>query len=277
MNKIEQIEEHISELREHLKNHELYYHLLEVQDIKVFMEKHVYAVWDFMSLLKALQQRLTCISIPWKPSKNAKTARFINEIVLGEETDVNELGVPKSHFEMYIEAMNEVGADTEKILHFVNSTNSIKDIVGRIQSSNLKKAEKEFLKFTFKIIETNEEHKIAAAFTFGREDLIPDMFLAIIDKSNHNDENKFPKLSYYLNRHIELDGDEHGPLSLEMISELCGDDESKWNDVLQTSVEALKKRISLWDEITEEIKQRKRAYKLLKAEMSGATDIYSRC
>ena len=262
MNKIEQIEEHISELREHLKNHELYYHLSEVQDIKVFMEKHVYAVWDFMSLLKALQQRLTCISIPWKPSKNAKTARFINEIVLGEENDVTELGVPKSHFEMYIEAMKEVGADTEKILHFINSTNSIKDIVGRIQSSNLKKAEKEFLKFTFKIIETNEEHKIAAAFTFGREDLIPDMFLAIIDKSNHNDENKFPKLSYYLNRHIELDGDEHGPLSLEMISELCGDDESKWNDVLQTSVEALKKRISLWDEITEEIKQRKPAYSI---------------
>jgi len=262
MNKIEQIEEHISELRENLKNHELYYHLSEVQDIKVFMEKHVYAVWDFMSLLKALQQRLTCISNPWKPSKNAKIARFINEIVLGEETDVNESGVPKSHFEMYIEAMNEVGADTEKILHFVNSTNSIKDIVGTIQSSNLEKAEKEFLKFTFQTIQSNEEHKIAAAFTFGREDLIPDMFLAIIDKSNHHQKNKFPKLTYYLNRHIELDGDEHGPLSLEMISELCGDDENKWNDVLQTSVEALQKRIGLWNEIAEDIKQRKPAYNI---------------
>ena len=254
MKKIEQIERHILELRESLKNHALYYHLSDVQDIKIFMEKHIYAVWDFMSLLKALQQQLTCISIPWKPSYNAKTARFINEIVLGEETDVNENGIRKSHFEMYIEAMNEVGASTEKILHFVKSTNSIDDIVSRIQNSNLKKAEKEFLEFTFKTIETREVHKIAAAFTFGREDLIPDMFLAIIDKSNHNHENKFPKLSYYLNRHIELDGDEHGPLSTEMISELCGDDESKWDDVLQTSVEALKKRISLWDEITDEIK-----------------------
>jgi len=259
MNKIEQIEVHISELRENLKNHELYYHLSEVQDVKVFMEKHVYAVWDFMSLLKALQQRLTCISIPWKPSNNAKTARFINEIVLGEETDVNELGVPKSHFEMYIEAMNEVGADTEKIVNFVNSTHLEKDIVGKIQSSNLKKAEKEFLKFTYKTIETNEVHKIAAAFTFGREDLIPDMFFAIIDKSNHNHKNKFPKLTYYLERHIELDGDEHGPLSLEMISELCGDDENKWNDVIQISVEALQKRIDLWNEITDDIKQRKPA------------------
>lgn len=262
MKKIEQIERHILELRESLKNHALYYHLSDVQDIKIFMEKHIYAVWDFMSLLKALQQQLTCISIPWKPSNNAKTARFINEIVLGEETDVNENGIRKSHFEMYIEAMNEVGASTEKILHFVKSTNSIDDIVSRIQNSNLKIAEKEFLEFTFKTIETREVHKIAAAFTFGREDLIPDMFLAIIDKSNHNHENKFPKLSYYLNRHIELDGDEHGPLSLEMISELCGNDESKWDDVLQTSVEALKKRISLWDEITDEIKQRKPAYNI---------------
>ena len=262
MNNNEQIEEHVSALRENLKNHELYTHLSEVQDIKIFMEKHVYAVCDFMSLLKALQQQLTCISVPWKPSNNGKTARLINEIVLGEETDVNEKGIPKSHFEMYIEAMNEVGADSEKILQFVKSTNSIEDIFDRIQNSNLKKAEKEFLEFTFKTIETREVHKIAAAFTFGREELIPDMFLAIIDKSNHNHGNKFPKLSYYLNRHIELDGDEHGPLSLEMISELCGDDESKWNDVLKTSVEALKKRISLWDEITEEIKQRKPAYNI---------------
>ena len=262
MNKIEEIEGHISELRESLKNHELYNHLSEVQDIKIFMEKHVYAVWDFMSLLKALQQRLTCISTPWKPTKNAKTARFINEIVLGEETDVNELGVPKSHFEMYIDAMNEVGANSDKILKLINSINSIQDIIDNFHNSELKKAEKEFLEFTFKTIETNEIHKIAAAFTFGREDLIPDMFIAIINKSNKSHENKFPKLSYYLNRHIELDGDEHGPLSLEMISELCGDNENKWNEVLEVSIEALKKRIGLWNEITDEIRQRKPAYNI---------------
>ena len=262
MSKIAQIEEQISELREELKNHELYHHLSEVKDIKIFMEKHVYAVWDFMSLLKALQHQLTCISIPWKPSNNAKTARFINEIVLGEETDVNEKGVPKSHFEMYIDAMNEVGASSEKIFKLVNSTNSMHDIMENLHSSNLKKAEKEFLEFTFKIIETKETHKIAAAFTFGREDLIPDMFIAIIDKSNNNRENKFPKPTYYLNRHIELDGDEHGPLSLEMVSELCGNNESKWNDVLEVSIEALKKRVSLWDEITKEIKQSKPVYEI---------------
>jgi predicted metal-dependent hydrolase len=88
------------------------------------------------------------------------------------------------------------------------------------------------------------------------------MFIAIINKSNKSHENKFPKLSYYLNRHIELDGDEHGHLSLEKISELCGDNENKWNEVLEVSKEALKKRIGLWNEITEEIRQRKPAYNI---------------
>lgn len=262
MNQIERIEEQISALRESLKNHELYYHLSEVEDIKTFMEKHVYAVWDFMSLLKALQHQLTCISLPWRPSHNAKTARFINEIVLGEESDVNEKGIPRSHFEMYIEAMSEVGADSGKILKLVNTVDSIQDIIEHLDSADLKKAEKEFLEFTFKVIQTGETHKIAAAFTFGREDLIPDMFIAIIDKSNNKHENKFPKLTYYLNRHIELDGDEHGPLSLEMIAELCGNDQAKWDEVLEVSIEALEKRVNLWNEIAAEIKQRKPVYNM---------------
>ena len=262
MDKIEKIEEQISGLRERLKNHELYYHLSEVRDIKIFMEKHVYAVWDFMSLLKALQQQLTCVSVPWKPSSNAKTARFINEIVLGEESDLNGKGLPKSHFEMYIDAMDEVGASSRKVQELVNSVNSMQEITECLNNSCLKKAEREFLEFTFKIIETKETHKIAAAFTFGREDLIPDMFIAIIEKSNNNQENKFPQLTYYLNRHIELDGDEHGPLSLEMIAELCGNNENKWNDVLEVSIEALEKRISLWDEIANEIKLRQKTYNI---------------
>lgn len=257
MNRIALIESQTSELRKALTQHELYHHLSEVDDVRVFMETHVYAVWDFMSLLKALQNHLTCTTLPWKPSKNAKTARFINEIVWGEESDINENGTPKSHFEMYIEAMNEVKASPDKILKLIDSIHSMDDIFEQLSNAHLGKAAKEFLEFTFRIIQTNEVHKIAAAFTFGREDLIPDMFIEIINKSNDSHEDKFPKLSYYLNRHIELDGDEHGPLSLEMITELCGNDENKWNDVLDVSKEALYRRVHLWDEIAHEIKKMK--------------------
>ncbi|WP_396632555.1 DUF3050 domain-containing protein [Maribacter sp. R86514] len=252
--KIEEIEIILQPLREQLRNHALYSELKSVTDIQIFMESHVYAVWDFMSLLKALQINLTCTSLPWKPVKNTNTARFINEIVLEEETDVNELGVLKSHYEMYLDAMVEVGADTTKITDFLNGLHSLDTALSAIENADLNDAVKSFLNFTFKTIRTQEPHKIAAAFTFGREDLIPDMFLKIVAQAG---KDAYPKLEYYLRRHIELDGDDHGPLSLKMIQELCGDDETKWHDVLECSEKALQQRINLWNHIATAIQKNK--------------------
>jgi hypothetical protein len=260
MDRIEFIEQEINALRENLKRHHLYRQLSKIDDIKLFMEKHVYAVWDFMSLLKALQMHLTCVTVPWKPAKNAKIARFINEIVFGEESDINEVGSPRSHFEMYLEAMQEVNADTQKIENLVENLSNITGIQNQLDAADLKPAERDFLKFTFQVIQSNEPHKIAAAFTFGREDLIPDMFIEIINQSNKGEKNKYPKLTYYLERHIELDGDEHGPLSLEMVQELCGEDDQKWEEALAVAKAALKQRIKLWDEIAQEIREKQTVF-----------------
>lgn len=249
--KIEEIEKALTPLRQQLQNHKLYSELTSLSDVRTFMENHVYAVWDFMSLLKSLQLHLTGSSLPWKPAKKTNTARFINEIVTEEESDRNEEGVFKSHFEMYLDAMEEVGAETGYIKLFLEQVSGLEDIQVVIDRSTLNTAVKNFLNFTFKVISTNEPHKIAAAFTFGREELIPDMFLKIIEQAGEKD---YPKLGYYLRRHIELDGDEHGPLSLKMIQELCGADERKWQDVAQCSKEALEQRIALWDYIALEIK-----------------------
>ncbi|TDS18786.1 DUF3050 family protein [Maribacter caenipelagi] len=252
--KIEEIESILEPLRVQLRSHELYGELTSVADIQIFMENHVFAVWDFMSLLKALQINLTCTSLPWKPVSNTNTARFINEIVLEEETDRNELGVLKSHYEMYLDAMLEVGADTSKMTGFLAGITELNSVLKTIENSDLNPAVKSFLRFTFETIQTQEPHKIAAAFTFGREDLIPDMFLKIVGSAG---KDAYPKLEYYLRRHIELDGDEHGPLSLKMIQELCGDDAVKWHDVLECSEKALQQRINLWDHIAKAIQQNK--------------------
>lgn len=246
MNQIERIEAEIAPLRKALVEHKLYERLQTVDDIRRFMEKHVFAVWDFMSLLKSLQQHLSCTTIPWRPAANSKLARFVNEIVLDEESDHSATGKVLSHFEMYLEAMQEVGADASRVLAVMNRLTSLDQLESSLQQSPLQTAERDFLGFTFSLVRENKPHRVAAAFTFGREDLLPDVFLAILREQT---KGSYPQLRYYLQRHIELDGDEHGPLALEMVAELCGTDEHKWQEARTTAKVALEQRLRLWDEI----------------------------
>ena len=251
------IEKELDGLRNELKNHSLYTKLHTLADVQIFMSLHVFAVWDFMSLLKAIQINLTCVSTPWIPVKNSELARFINEIVVAEESDHDAHGVIKSHFEMYLTAMNEVNADTSKMNEFMKMIQSNNTVAEALENLSVPQEVKEFLNFTFDTIKTNKTHLIASSFTFGREDVIPDMFISIIDKATLENNKSYDSFNYYLERHIELDGDEHGPLSLKMVTELCGDDAQKWKEVLETGKKALQLRINLWTAIERQITDNK--------------------
>ena len=254
---ISTINQNIQEYKNQLLTHSLYEKVKTIEDLHCFLENHIYAVWDFMSLLKALQNKLTCTTTRWLPVGNPQVRYLINEIVVAEETDLAMDGTRQSHFEMYLDAMQQCGATTSVVSEFLENLKNTQNIFVSIKQSNLHPNVKAFLDFTFRVIEEGKAHKIAAAFTFGREDLIPSMFTEILKNFQSNfPETDLSKLIYYFERHIELDADEHGPMAMQMISELCGSSETKWSEVEEVSVEALQKRIGLWDAIEEQVIQK---------------------
>jgi hypothetical protein len=245
------IKRDLFEIEQKLLNHKLYETIKSLSDVKCFLEIHVLAVWDFMSLLKKLQLELTSVKIPWVPTNHPQIRYLINEIVLAEETDINLKGERKSHFELYYDAMKLIGADTSHIDFILEHLKSNKCIFETIDALNLDNRVKEFLNYTFRLIEEGKPHKIASAFTFGREDLIPSMFTSLL-KELEKDLDTEP-LIYYFERHIELDEDEHGPMALEMINELCQSDPLKWEEARLSAREALDKRFHFWNAIKESI------------------------
>ncbi len=228
-----------------LKNHPLYHEIKNHTQLKTFMESHVFAVWDFMSLLKRLQRDITCVALPWKPSSYPKAVvRLINEIVLGEESDLDQYGEAIDHFSLYLRSMDELGARYDRLQNF-------------LLDGNLERwcspAEKDFVAYNLQLAIHGNIHEVAAAFFFGREKLIPDMFASILSdlsiNLDQNNQNTFPSLRFYLERHIEIDGGEHSLLAFQCLISLCENDEIKWNEAVKAGVKSLELRAALWDEV----------------------------
>jgi hypothetical protein len=247
----------IAPLRQRIVNHPLYLEIQSPEDIQVFMQHHVFAVWDFMTLLKSLQKDLTCVSIPWFPVGTAETRYLINEIVLGEESDIDEEGNRVSHFELYLKAMSQAGADQSALLNFLDKLKCSSDSIAAINEADIAPSIKRFLSFTFDIAFCNKPHVKAAVFTFGREDLIPGMFMELVRELDKKLPQNISVFKYYLERHIEVDGDHHSHLALKMTSELCGDNPEYWKEAEDAVVRSLELRAGLWDGILQEIKTSK--------------------
>lgn len=225
-----------------LSQHQVYHQLSDLDALRTFMKYHAFAVWDFMSLLKALQLKLTCVEVPWRPAAySSEIVRFINEIVVGEESDLDADGNPNSHFEMYIEAMEEIGADTGPILDYVQTLNP-RDIPAPVRP---------FVEANLDTAKHGSVQEVISSFFFGRENLVPDMFDRIVD-SLENSGVPCKKLKYYLVRHIELDGDEHGPMARRCLQELCPSPYTQ-SIANRAGFLALERRGLLWDAILEVI------------------------
>lgn len=247
------IEEQLNPFREALLNHRIYGEMDRLDVLQRFMEHHVFAVWDFMSLLKALQQRLCCVEVPWLPSGDQQGSRFINEIVLAEESDDDGRGGFASHFELYHRSMKQCGANTAPIDGFMDDLRRGVPVLTALASPKVPEAARHFVKQTFKIIETGNLCSVTSAFTFGREDLLPDVFQRIVDELNTQAGGQLDDFKYYLDRHIGLDGDEHGPMATRLLQSLCGADDALWEKAEQAAVDCLLARQELWNGIYDAI------------------------
>ncbi|MDB5086992.1 MAG: heme oxygenase [Mucilaginibacter sp.] len=250
---IKKLQQAIEPLRQQIINHKVYSLITSIDGLGIFMNHHIYAVWDFMSLLKALQQNLTCTSVPWFPVGSANTRYLINEIVTGEESDVDGEGNRKSHYEMYLDAMQQCGAEPTAFLDFIALLKSSGDVSAAFTDLDVPVTIRGFVEHTFDVINSGKPYLQAAVFTFGREDLIPNMFLSIVNDLNSKFPGQVSQFKYYLDRHIEVDGDHHSHLALEMTAELCGNDHQKWEEITAAAIVALQKRIGLWDGVYEAV------------------------
>ncbi len=218
-------------------------------DVRRFMTSHAFAVWDFMSLLKRLQRDLTGITLPWVPVGDAEVRYLVNEIVCGEESDVDPRGGRIAHLELYLRAMDEAGADAGPVRRAIEAVRGGADPTTALRGCGASSAAAAFTEGTFRLAMEGGIHEVAAAFTFGREDLIPDMFPELVGRLSREHPGRLDTFRYYLERHIEVDGGHHGAIALRMVERLCGDDDRRWEEATVAAEAAILGRLALWDGI----------------------------
>lgn len=242
------------EARKRLQDHALYGAVRTVGDLRRFTEFHVFAVWDFMTLLKSLQRELTSVSLPWHPPGDPEATRLVNELVLAEESDAIESGAVLrhlSHFEWYLEAMTEIGADRSTIDAWVEAIRGGLSFRGALEATEVAPAVRTFLTATAETLDEPLAVR-AAAFHHARESIIPQMFLPI---ATHLSEQGIEcgTLLAYLHRHVDIDSQEHAVASEQMVARLLDVSPGLASRAGAVSVHALSARAALWDAILESI------------------------
>jgi hypothetical protein len=242
----------VATVREQLVRHPLYDQLTSEDRVRIFMKHHVFAVWDFFSLLKRLQGEVTCVSVPWRPRRLGDHARFITEIVIAEECDEGVAGGHLSHFELYLSAMDEVGADKTPIEGFIRRLADGAAPADALEDPGIPPTARQFVRQTLEVAMNGAPHEVASSFCHGRENLLPDVLSGARDGMADVLEHS-PVFKHYLERHITLDHDEHGPLALRLLDALCAEDAARVEEAERVAIEAIQARSRLWDGVLAEI------------------------
>lgn len=242
-----------------LQDHPLAGAIQNLAGLRLFMEHHVFAVWDFLLLAKALQHQLTRAPRSDQSCSLDGATAVINRIVAEEESDqapANPFGASRlSHLQIYLLAMQEVGASTSTIQQLMARLQGIEtwalsgaELCAVLDGLAIPEPSRRFMAFTFQVIGSGDALTMAVAFTHGRELLVPSLFQALLDRALIPPQ-RAPSLHWYLSRHIDLDGDDHGPGSLAMVGELCGQSPFRLEIANVMAHRAVEARRQFWDGI----------------------------
>jgi hypothetical protein len=246
----------IDATRDCIVRHPVFAEIRDINSLQIFMEAHVFAVWDFMSLVKRLQCDLTCVSLPWLPPRDRRAAQLINQIVLGEETDIGPSGEPISHLELYLAAMREVGANPKNFELFKSALASGATLETAFDRAAAPPFVRDFTTYTLEVAREAPLPIVMASFFYGREDVIPAMFSSLL-KGWGVDAVRAPMFVYYLERHIEVDGGEHGPAARAILDDAIAGNQQRRAQVLTAAHESIQARIEFWDGLLETLRNRR--------------------
>ena len=119
-----QFQTNIYPFKEQLLNHQIYGQVDEIRKTKIFMESHIFGTWDYLTMFKSLQRALTSLNIHLLEKGTLQLPFVMNQIILNEELDdessreyLSAIGI----YQLYIKAMEEIGADTKPITYLVDS------------------------------------------------------------------------------------------------------------------------------------------------------------
>jgi hypothetical protein len=230
-----------------LEAHRVYAEVRNLARLRLFLEHHVVCVLDFMTLLKRLQCELTCTASPWVPTQDVVSTRLINELVLDEESDAAFGPHPVSHYRWYLEAMDEIGANTAPIREFEGRLRRGVPPSIALEGCALPPAAVAFARTTFELA-AGPVHVVAGAFVLGREDVIPRIFMPLVLELRATGV-PCELFLRYLERHIEIDAQEHGPIARQVLDRIV-DGTPGWRDeAYQSALRALDARECLWNAV----------------------------
>jgi hypothetical protein len=249
----------VNAIRDCMVRHPVFAEIRDINSLRIFMEAHVFAVWDFMSLVKRLQRDLTCVALPWLPPRDRRAAQLINQIVLGEETDISPSGEPISHLELYLAAMREVGANSKNFELFKSALASGAPLETAFDCAAAPAFVRDFTTYTLEVAREAPLPVVMASLFLGREEVVPAMFSSLL-KGWCVDAARAPMFVYYLERHIKVDGGEHVPAARAILDDAIGGN-PRWRvKVLTAAHESIQARIGFWDGLLGSLRNRRQAH-----------------